>query len=132
MGAWGPGNFENDAVNDWLADLSDWQDVSDALSKIVNALPGEYVGADACCVALGAAEVVAASMGRPDRLPAHAKERMAAMRGSCDQTTRAIAETCARMIESSSELQALFDEAGRHEEWHAIVHDLIHRLSTAG
>ena len=87
-----------------------------------------HVSADDCCVALGAAELVAASLARPGRLPAVALEWLAAREGPCDERLRGMADACARKIERGSELQELFDEGGRYAEWHATVEDLVRRL----
>lgn len=128
MGAWGPGNFENDTVADWLSELQEWSSVEDALSAVLNAPAGAHISANDCSVALGAAELVAACLGRPGRLPAVALEWLAARKGQCDERLRGMADSCARKIERGSELQELFDEGGRYAAWHATVEDLLRRL----
>jgi hypothetical protein len=129
MGAWGPGNFDNDAVRDWFADLRDWPSVGSALTDVLHAPPVAYVSADACSIALGAAEIVAACLGRPGRVPEKPLEWANAHRAECDEETRRLAEACARKIETDSELQKLFDEGGTYDEWHSEVRDLIQRLA---
>jgi hypothetical protein len=60
MGAWGEGNFENDSVLDWLAELGDAAQVKAALDAVAGAPPDAYLEVDECSAALGAAEVLAA------------------------------------------------------------------------
>lgn len=129
MGAWGSGNFENDAVLDWLAELGDWSSLSAAFDEVLGAAPDSYIDADVCAIALGAAEIVAACLGRPGDIPGNLGDWVQAHRGNCDEKSRASAEACARRIENSSELQELFDEGGRNIEWHAHVEGLLQRLA---
>ena len=131
MGAWGSGNFENDAVMDWVAELADWSSVRSALNNVLHAPDDAYVDADACCVALGAAEIVAACLGRPaQKLPERARAWAAANRNQCDEQTRELAVACTRKIEAGSELQELFDEGERDEPWHAELQALLERLAS--
>lgn len=129
MGAWGTGNFENDAVSDWLSELVDWSPVQRALDKVLLADANAYVGADACCIALGAAEAIAACLGRPGEAPGRLVQWAGANRSRCDERMRVLAETCVRKIDKKSELQELFDERGQNEEWHGHLQDLLRRLS---
>lgn len=130
MGAWGSGNFENDAVSDWLADLAEWTSVQKAFDVVLNSAPDTYVGADACCIALGAAEIVATCFGKPPRdTPQKVIEWARANRSGCNDAMRQQAEACVRKIADGSELQELFDEGGRNEEWHADLADLLQRLA---
>jgi hypothetical protein len=130
MGAWGSGNFENDAVSDWLAELADWSSVQSALDSVLDPAPDAYVGADACCIALGAAEIVAACLGKPGRVPEKVVQWASANREHCDERIRALANACVCRIDVESELQELFDEGGRNEEWHGHMQDLLRRLSS--
>jgi hypothetical protein len=130
MGAWGSGNFENDAVSDWLAGLNEWSSVRRALEAVVQVAPGAYVSTNACCIALGAAEIVAACLGNPGKAPAEVFHWAKASRNQCDEPTRVLAEESVRRIDNKSELQELFDEGGRNEEWHGHLRDLLRRLST--
>lgn len=128
MGAWGPGNFENDAVSDWIAELKEWSSVRNALDRVNSASPGDYVGADLCCVALGAAEVVAACLGRPGVIPQALEVWAKANQHQCDDELRRLAEACVRKVDTESELQELFDDGGRNDHWHDNLKDLLNRL----
>jgi len=62
MGAWGAGNFENDAALDWVWDLREstgLEMVENAIADVLNC--GDYLDADVGCIGLAAAEVVLAS-----------------------------------------------------------------------
>lgn len=122
MGAWGLGNWDNDDALDWIAELHDVSGVEAALSASVT-----HTGA--CCRALAAAEVVAACLGRGGAdLPATARAWIARHRTECPEELARTAAHVVQIIGSKSELQALFDEAGRHGAWHAILDELAARL----
>jgi hypothetical protein len=62
MGAWGTEPFANDDAMDWIADLETAKDLR-VVRAALDAVPGdgaEYIEAPVGCVALAAAEVVAA------------------------------------------------------------------------
>ncbi len=75
MGTWGPKTFENDIALDWLIDLSSAgiTGLSDALKRVAERKPDDYVEAPDCCEALAAAEIVAAR-SNPQELPDEAQE----------------------------------------------------------
>ncbi|MCP3139190.1 DUF4259 domain-containing protein [Pyxidicoccus xibeiensis] len=132
MGAWGSGNFENDAVLDWVSTLKGWQSVKAVLEYVARASRDAYLSANVCCTSLGAAEIVAACIGQPSvESPEAVKSWVAANRNGCSDELRSLATTATRRIEAESELQELFDEGARNEEWHAVVSDLLRRLSSA-
>ncbi len=122
MGAWGPGNWENDHALDWVADLHEWRDVEAALA-------GPLSHAGSCCRALAAAEVVAACVGRSSRRLPDGVEAWVAQHGAeCAPDLRETAAKIVSDIGSRSELRSLFDDGGRNAEWHAIVEELRARL----
>jgi len=132
MAAWGPGNFENDQVLDWLDDLDDPQTLRETLAAVVGASSESYLDADACCHALGAAEVVAACGGRPGLdVPGEVTSWAAAHPGVCDAEVRDLALAAVARIDGASELQQLFDGGGRDEGWHATLKELASRLALA-
>lgn len=127
MGAWGHGNFENDAARDWIARVEEPSEVREPLERF-----RPDADTNDCCRALAAAEVVAACLGRP---AADAPEEVLDWVG--DHAKMATAKVVKRAIEvtkqiaSSSELQELFDDGERNDEWHEVLGDLVRRLSTA-
>lgn len=66
MGAWGVGTFENDDASDWVYQLEEAGDL-DLVEVTLQAAadPEAYLEAPTCCMALAAAEVVAALAGQP-------------------------------------------------------------------
>lgn len=130
MGAWGIGNFENDDVLDWLPDTQGWADVEEALSPIALAPGDAELLAGLCAIALGAAELVAASRGGPEKTPVQAREWARQRRDRCPEELRRIAVRVVQRIERNSELQELFDDGERNEEWHELQRELIRRLET--
>ncbi len=67
MGANGAKNFENDDASDWVYDLteSDGPELLTEAFAIVEKL--DFADAPDCCIALAAAEVVAAAKGKPSQ-----------------------------------------------------------------
>ena len=129
MGSWGFGNFENDAALNWLAELDDPALVRQTLTLVTETPDEVCLSTDCCCSALAAAEVVAACCGFPaENLPGKVVEWASAHSGICDAPLVALAKRASRRVESCSELQELFDEGGRNEEWHGVVKELLDRL----
>ena len=134
MGAWGTGNFANDAALDWLAELGEHERplglIESTLRRPLEATD-IYVGAGSLSAALAAAECVAALSGRPpeympesleawlDDVEAPEADEMTRLRGlAVDATTH---------VRDDSELRELWDA---DPEWLAAVDELLARLST--
>lgn len=133
MGTWGPGTFENDHALDWWGDLREGSPslARDALARVANAAPDADLDADDCCEALVAAEFVAAAVGRGiDRLPSEEAEAWLEEHGAALRFLE-LARSAVERIESRSELQELWDEGGRDEDWHGNVAELRSRLAGA-
>jgi hypothetical protein len=132
MGAWGFGNFQNDAALEWVADLVELPSAGEAFVRktlrTASSNAGE-LGANACCAALAAGEVVAIALGRP---PKYVPEQLAGWMkenpGLFDRSDADLASAAAAAIEAGSELQELFDEGEPDDAWHAVVQDLLARL----
>ena len=125
MGAWGPGNFENDAALDWLGqdDL--------AVPGLVRALRSGG-DSDACQHGLAAAELVAAWNGHPvAELPEAAVAFVAKRRGAPKPDVIAKARECVAAIAANSELLALWKDDGDVRAWKAVQKDLLDRLDKA-
>src|SRR5881398_3493769 len=125
MGAWGTGNFQNDDALDWIFDVGDIEDVREALQAVADEPADSEIDAPTCCGALAAAEMVAASKGAPTKeLPDEVLDWVKRHGDKCTPSDVALASAAASRIESASELKDLFDEGGRNEEWHSVVHEL--------
>lgn len=69
-GVWGTGSFENDSAADWAYEL-DLTKPASYLLAVFNAIPPNgYIDADACSVAIAAADVTASLKdGKTENLP---------------------------------------------------------------
>ena len=151
MGAWGPGNFENDTAVDWISDVEDGGAavVQEALLRVADA--GDYIESTEGCEALAAAELVAAALGRPPVAPENPEvaERVPELVEFAEGATDEAIDLAARMPELAdfadlarravaavvdpkrSELYQLWLEDGQPEdddEWIAVVNNLRVRL----
>ena len=136
MGAWGAGSFQNDTALDWYEDFR-----SGGAATIVDAFlsteTADDLDSDDGTMALAAAEIVAAALGRPppDK-PADLDELLSRYQDFItdlpDIKARAIS-AARKVLAPSSELNELWQEAGGEaaEEWTGLVNDLISRLETA-
>lgn len=143
MGAWGCNAFENDTVADWLAELpaSDLPaDVEDALQAalpsplaLMQRLSGkqtiEYLDADVACIALAAAELVAASRrhGHPG-MPDSALALLRNPAASLGEDHAELARLAVKRIQENSELRDLWEESDSFDEWLAEMQSLLQRL----
>lgn len=133
MGAWGAGNFESDTALDWVWELeksSDLSPVENAISDVLHC--GETLDADAGCIGLAAAEVVAALRHKPlDGLPEEVAAWVQARRLiPSDVLVKDCLSAIAKIRnDDSSELKELWEEDGSIlAEWHSVLNDLIARL----
>lgn len=130
MGAWGIGHFENDDAGDWAWQLEEEK----SLAPIAMAFDEvdashDYLDAGIACMALAAAESVAAIIGNeaPD-LPESVAAVAAGLRGKADSNLISKARAAVERIGADSELRELWEETDNFEEWQAKVADLIERL----
>ena len=133
MGAWSHEPFGNDDARDWLSVLEQ----SKGLSVVEAALNGvaddaeEYLEAPQCSVALVAAEVVAALLGRPSiSLPAEVVGWTSGRsRPSASLVTKA--KRAVSAVLENSELQELWAESEDYPQWQAGTKNLLARLNSA-
>lgn len=137
MGAWGHDTFDNDTACDWTYLLVESDDLAPVEAAIDAALAAgtEYLDGDVGAEALAACEVLARLQGRwgprnaytesvDDWVTAHPIVPDAEV---LERAGRAVD----RVLTEPSELLELWDEGGRHEEWHAAVEDLRLRVLPA-
>jgi hypothetical protein len=133
MGAWGIGNFENDAAGDWEADFRATpgvDQIQDAFAA-VRAATG-YMEVDEGGAALAAAEVVAAAAGKPCRdLPPELREWAEAHPAIATASLKAeaLAAIAKVMDVNTSEFAELRAEGGYFGEWAELIEDLKRRLA---
>jgi len=131
MGAWGAGSFHNDAALDWIADLVDAQDVAlvaAALAEVGELGDTGYLDADVACYALAAAEVVAATLGRPMAAPPEPLAAWLAEGRLIDCALVVVALQALARIRARSELRDLWLDTATSGEWLAAVGELETRL----
>ena len=132
MGAWGAGSFENDDAADWLAAFCDEPDktlIVNALTRVSEMSPDDYLEAPDCCAGIAAAEIVAALKGSPGNdLSEEAKSCMSQLKFAGDQKLTNIALTAMERIRTNSELKELWDESESPDEWYEAMGALVDRL----
>lgn len=130
MGAWGHGNFENDDALDWLAELQP-DDGDEAFAEVFDMVieqKDDYIEAPEAAMALAAAEVLAALLGRPpktlpDEVTAWLKDKKPPKRGLVKNAIRAVT-----YVLRESELRQLWEDTDHFADWQAEVEGLLHRL----
>jgi len=132
MGAWGVQAFENDDAMDFAADLVDADSLDVVATSFEAIVPGEYLEAPDCCIALAAAEVVAALRGStgtslPQDVSAWA--RSTALRP--DDALLDAARQAVGRIGERSELKELWQDSDHFDVWMQAVRDLETRLGAA-
>lgn len=133
MGAWGIGSFENDDAADFMIDLLDSGDLSLVREVLDNVLTStEYVEAPDAAMAIVAAEILAAALGRAT-LAAQQEEGLAdwlaRIRPTVDDDLRQQAGSALRRILAEhSELRELWEDTEDVQDWQAAVTDLAQQL----
>ena len=133
MGTWGIGSFENDDAADFMIDALKSGDLSLLGEVFDNVLTStEYVEAPDATVAIVAAEIVAAALGRPT--PAAQQEEgladwLARIRPTIDADLATQARTALnRILADHSELRELWEETDDLHDWQAVVTELRSHL----
>jgi hypothetical protein len=132
MGAWGPGNFENDDAVDWLRKAMTTrrlEPIERMVWQVASAPSSEYLEASDAAIALAAGEIVAALRGR------YSFDASAEMISWIEELpkpdTGPLAEAAAAAVGrvlAASELAELWRESGS-ELWTDNLQDLLRRLS---
>ena len=132
MGTWGPGNFANDAAQDWLYDFgeNDFRLIDRTLAGVAGMINADELDAFEAQEVLAAAECVAAAAGfPPDDPPAELAEWLAEngpirVRSEYVEMAR---QAVARVL-SRSELRELWLEGDEFGGWETAVRHLQARL----
>lgn len=125
MGAWGARAFENDGALDWVWELEAAEDES----VLRSALSADVSEAPEAEIALAAAEVVAAALGRPaGGLPEEVTAWVAAHGDLVGEELQGLAQRAVAAAAAGGELRELWNEAG-DPEWDAAVGDLQARIA---
>jgi len=134
MGAWGPGNLDNDSALDWVERFREKGAV--AVAEAFDAAgTDDYLDVDEGSEALAAAEIVAAAFEKPN--PAASSDLIdlvtrhaATIRALPDIRQKALAAVD-RVLLETSELRELWHEDGEDyaKQWLDAVKDLKMRLN---
>jgi Domain of unknown function (DUF4259) len=127
MGAWGHQFSENDDAADWLADFEDsptWALIDEALSVV----DLDYVEAPEACIALAAAEIVAAALGKPNLQLAESTIAWTADQSAPAGERREAATKVLLRVKADSELQELWEETDDYADWVKSVDETLSRL----
>ena len=119
MGAWGHGPFENDDAGDWVWELAESEDFSlvQAALETVTRPGNDFLEAPDCSIAVAAAAVVAASLGRPDPSLPEEASAWVAEHGAPPKPLVALAKKALAAIKSKSELRDLWEETETFDDW---------------
>jgi hypothetical protein len=132
MGAWGFSTFENEDAMTWIQNLTP-QSVLDEVEAAIDLVASRglegYLETQECCCALAAAEIVAASLGRPAEIvPPEIGVLQAHINARSLPTLAHQALTVIERIEAESELRELHEAADGMEAWMDQLDDLRVRL----
>lgn len=130
MSARETGNFGNDDATDWVYDLEE-SSGTDLLKEAFKAITSNgYPESPDCCIALAAAEVVAAAKGKPSAdLPDDVRkwiddqENLDAIKGLFKSAISAV-----NKVSAKSELRDSWEESDEWHNWLQAVEDLRRRL----
>jgi hypothetical protein len=131
MGASGYSAFENDDAMDWLAELEGAEDTSileDAFDAILEA-DEDYVEIPEASVAIAAAEVVAALLGRAATLLPEVAMEWIQKQGEVQFTIIEQARSAVNRVLDDSELQGVWEDSDNYDNWKTEVNDLLRRLA---
>jgi hypothetical protein len=131
MGANGAKNFENDDASDWVYDLteSDGPELLTEAFATVEKL--DFADAPDCCIALAAAEVVAAAKGKPSSdLPDEIRTWLE-NQDHLDKFKKLDkrAAKVAKKVQAKSELRDQWEESDDWHNWQMAVEGLLKRLA---
>ena len=129
-GAWGEGSFDNDDAMDWVDDCVRAASPAVVKAALERAVEADVVEAPDASAAIAAAEVVAASLGKPSpTLPADLKAWLAGQPRAQIAGQAALAQRALKKIEDirHSELRQLWSE-GKPNQWLTNVRALESRI----
>lgn len=129
MGAWGIGNFDNDAAMDWMQEFAE-HPTEVSLTNVFKSVAesDEFIEVDEGAIVLVAAEIIAAIKGNKS---ADYSEDMQVFKEINVQDTLVYEALKAIDIVSQSdesELRQLWQETDEFEQWYAVINDLKSRI----
>lgn len=137
MQAWGTASFENDPASDWFLLVEEAVDPGEVIASALDTALGDadYLGLDAACEAIAAAELSASCAGHaPDRLPDQVRRWVEGHPHWPHDSEIEQAILAVQRVRAESELRELWNEdpEGRGGRWLGDIADLIARLQRSG
>jgi hypothetical protein len=134
---WGTASFENDPASDWFLRVEEAVEPGAVIASALDAAVGhaDYLGLDAACEAIAAAELSASCAGHPpDRLPDHVRRWVDGHPHQPHDSEVDQAILAVERVRAESALRELWDEDvdGRTDRWLAEIDTLIARLRHSG
>ncbi len=135
--AWGIASFENDRATDWFLLVEEAVEPGEVIASALDTALGDadYLGLDAACEAIAAAELSASCAGRaPDRLPDDVRRWVDTHPHRPHDSEIEHAILAVERVRAESELRERWEEDvdGRKGRWLDEVDDLIARLRHSG
>ena len=137
VGAWGTASFENDPASDWFLLVEEAVEPGEVIASALDTALGDadYLGLEAACEAIAAAELSASCAGHTsDRLPDPVRRWVdrhphRPHDSEIDQSILAV-----QRVRAESALRELWDEDvdGRADRWLDEIDDLLARLRQSG
>ena len=130
MGAWETGNFGNDDASDWVYDLRESSGAGLLKEAFSTVSAQDYPDGPDSCIALAAAEIVAAAKGKPAAdLPDGARKWLGNQTevNSIKKLAKS-AIAAVNKISVKSELRDLWEESDSWHDWQQAVEGLRRRL----
>jgi len=130
MPGWGPGSFENEDAQSFLAalHLKTPDDLKQILARAAD--ESDYLEASQSGVVIVAAEVVATAKGAPPQtVPRQIAEWVSKIEGTPSAEMNELAQRAVNKVRTNSELKDLWLEAEGLNEWSAALRELEGRLS---
>lgn len=126
------GNFGNDEATDWLFDLEETYG-AELLAEAFDVITkGEFHEQSDCCIALAAAEIVAAAKGKPaPDFPDDARKWLGNQDTSDLARIKALSKkaiAAVKKIQAKSELRDQWEESDEWHSWNMVVEGLLKRL----
>ena len=133
MGAWAEDTFGNDTACDWVGTFLDDPGLPAVKSAIEAVLEtDDYLDSDEACDCLAACEVIARLQGKWGLRNAYSEELDKWIEANptavLDDLKAAADSAIERILGENSELQELWDEGERNEDWHKAIDDLRQRI----
>jgi Domain of unknown function (DUF4259) len=137
VGQWGVASFENDKASDWFFLVEEAVDPGGVIASALDSALSEadYLGLDASCQAIAAAELSASCAGHASEgLPDHVRQWVDAHPHQPHDSETEQAVQAVQRVRAESELRDFWDERveGEDNGWLREVDDLIARLGRSG